>query len=945
MESPQRERNDLPQSYNMRRTKHPNQHILAETSQQLAQALRNLDFGDKHLPPTTSLRALVWQGRVTQLHQSFQLSSSFQSAFTGVFKYLVLLTDCLVVAKPLEPLTIDTGDKMQVGNIIRFSDLEVTQVGNFREYRNVLTFMFDETTTFQISIPSTSELNSLLSQLEPKNVISPISQQCVPMFDEIQVEDIDSNLEEDGDSTDGPDMPTDAEIRNLLNNATISNSTDLALSSTTAVFGDDSRSVHPTVKLHETEFTHPPTDVELDEILKMAANVEGLLDLISPSTGFSGTIDSHTVKALQKRAPSPVVSHSNSRAHRTSEIPLLQTNNTPLSAKASNEMNRRAHGDITLNPNGESDSKERRPSKVRFTDSEAAKRDYDKPWSRNSASFTRASRSVSPVGKNQTETAVVAPKSTSSRRHSENSKQHKVIISINVEERDTKTTRSRSTSVESPDKLSSSRQSSDSKISQSFKMTKPQSPQLFNPVQQVKIRPFSDPDAYDASISDSSRDSLSDSKRPNKSHLGSSIYQDLQGHSTRPSLGANTITPDPSPRPKCNTNIDHDSTQSKSDGRRKSSVSQKQNSTIKPSTPVKKPAWNGTSATVTRKSFDEARAQTERRLSRASTPTSSKASIFVQIPHSKPATPSTGERERGRSTTPRPTTPKTPVQKPQPQEIASSPSYMRPTKSSQTRSVSNSVVQNVSEQPKGSEDNFITPQGSFNQIETKNLSWKSSLSKSPLRSSAHFEPALSQSESKPVKSILRPETPQKQQSYTKPNDYTSYSGIPVSKVGNQNVQDSVHMNRPSSISTQVRQSTASSSSSQKQSNIALYNQGEAQHRDRYQRRRSESEASPGSGKIGKMTRALSVDVRKKPPTTPVPQKAYMSPTVASQRRSKEFLSEDFDNNVEYLDEAKHSRQSSVRSQDTGSTVRSRNPSIKGLNEPRLPGKKEKPRWQ
>ncbi|KAJ3075792.1 hypothetical protein HDU98_006883 [Podochytrium sp. JEL0797] len=122
---------------------------------------------------------------------------------------------------------------------------------------------FDETTTLQIAFPTAT--SEAVQEFDPTDFTS----------------------------------PTDAEIDTLLAQADSLTSTEFTTPSTTFPTSIPILQTHTTP--HKSAL--PPSDIEdaeVDEILRMAANVEGLLDLISPARGYTGNLDSGTVKALQQ---------------------------------------------------------------------------------------------------------------------------------------------------------------------------------------------------------------------------------------------------------------------------------------------------------------------------------------------------------------------------------------------------------------------------------------------------------------------------------------------------------------------------------------------------------------------------------------------------------------------------------------------------------------------
>ncbi|KAI9333962.1 hypothetical protein BDR26DRAFT_588668 [Obelidium mucronatum] len=282
-----------------------NQQSLSENCRDAALALRGLDFGRYRLPPTSNQRLLVWQGRVNHLQQNFNYSTirggdpTPPPPFILQSKYVVLFTDCLIFAKPVESFALERGTKMAVSNVVQFVELEATSVQNIEEFRNVVVLTFDDTTTLYLSFCSSNDKGAFLSKFDLKTPPPPATQNH-QTNDFLGVQDI--------DSTDLEGMPTDAEIQAILERANDAHMScnSLTMASTTALVDASTSTIPPTTTINtilrprENEFTHPPTDVEVDELLKMAANVEGLLDLISPSTGYSGKIDKETAKALSK---------------------------------------------------------------------------------------------------------------------------------------------------------------------------------------------------------------------------------------------------------------------------------------------------------------------------------------------------------------------------------------------------------------------------------------------------------------------------------------------------------------------------------------------------------------------------------------------------------------------------------------------------------------------
>ncbi|KAJ3239519.1 hypothetical protein HDU81_005746, partial [Chytriomyces hyalinus] len=411
---------------------------LLENEEEVALAISELEFGVRMSPTPNSVqiltvshlerqahrlpevtrattpRYLLWQGRILQLDRNFESGRPNDSAHSKNIRLCVFLTDCVIFARPVDAFSSAADQRAQVTSVISFAGVEVVPQPNVGAFRNITTLVFDGTTSIQLSFSSSIERNELLSKLVPTqagptgselNPPAANSNGCVPLFDDIGMMETASLMDEEQLL----DVLTDAEIDDIIEKAdTISKETESLIASSPILQN----------KTGSRHFAEPPSDSEVVDLLKMAKNVEGILNLISktksgsnPKLHSSGipllAVHSHADSAetgiLRARTVSETFdskrtpSHGDLRREGSGALKSptkVQFNATQKSASTISNDSRSFQGPISKSQTSDSTQRSRQGSSSSSSKPPGSPiSGYQKPWRHNSVSFSTQSSS------------------------------------------------------------------------------------------------------------------------------------------------------------------------------------------------------------------------------------------------------------------------------------------------------------------------------------------------------------------------------------------------------------------------------------------------------------------------------------------------------------------------------------------------------------------------
>ncbi|KAJ3241750.1 hypothetical protein HDU78_001709 [Chytriomyces hyalinus] len=391
---------------------------LLENEEEVGLAIAELDFAPHRLPEVTRAttpRYLLWQGRILQLDRNFESGRPTDSAHSKNVRLCVFLTDCVIFARPVDAFSSEADQRAQVTSVISFAGVEVVPQPNVGAFRNITTLVFDGTTSIQLSFSSSVERNELLSKLVPtqsgpasteRNVATVNSNVCVPLFDDIGMMDTASLMDEEQLL----DVLTDAEIDDIIEKAdSISKETESLIASS-PILQNKTASRH---------FSEPPSDSEVVDLLKMAKNVEGILNLISQTNGGSNpklhsssssgipllAIHSHSDSAetgiLRARTVSETIdakrvsSHAGAVSGGIKSPTKVQFNAAHKSASATISTDSRSfQAPISKSQTSDLNQRSRQESSTSSSKPPGSPiSGYQKPWRHNSVSFSTQSSS------------------------------------------------------------------------------------------------------------------------------------------------------------------------------------------------------------------------------------------------------------------------------------------------------------------------------------------------------------------------------------------------------------------------------------------------------------------------------------------------------------------------------------------------------------------------